>query len=224
MPAKLKGSATIKVPENAKPGDEITLEDVTFIADQDDFDRSVRDRLKQQQKKHDEEANSLREKISELETKASGPDASAETKKLQEQLTAMAAKQAERDLQDRIQEKLAQKGLADLPKAYRGLIKAKPDASDEELEAQIDEASAEFTSLKTSLSATEQQATPPAKPSFGAQGAGGSRDSQKKIDMLRDKVRTTRPDLERHLTGLSDEMALDVMTTWDAQGHLKPKQ
>lgn len=220
MPAKLKGSATIKIPEGAKPGDEITVEDVTFIADQDDFDRSVRDRLKQQQKKHDEEKQGLEAKITELESK-NAPEPSQELKQLKDRLAEMDAKQAQRDLQDRVTAELEKQGLVDLPKAYRSLINAKPDASDEELAAMVKEAGDEFTALRTKLAPEAPVA--PAKPSFGAPGSGGSKDQQKKIDSLRSKVQANRPDLMRHLTGLSDEMALDVMQTWDTQGDLKPK-
>lgn len=216
MPAQLKGSAKIKLETDYKAGDEIDVKDIVFEADQADFERSLRERLAQQKRQHEQEKQTLEKQIEDLKSGAPKPDEQTLIK-----LTRLENELAQTKLQGRIDGMLKKKELADLPDAYRATIQLKPDASDEELEAAVAAAGAAFTELKTKLGGSTTEPKKPAN--FGNPSTGGSRDPKDKGEELKDKVKRYRPDLHKMLEPMEPEQQLEVMQSWADQGLLKPK-
>lgn len=216
MPAQLKGSAKIKLEADYKAGEEIEVKDITFEADQTDFERSLRDRLAQQKRQHEQEKQDLVKQIDELKSGAPKPDEQTLLK-----LTRLENELAQNKLQIRIDNALKKKELLDLPEAFRGAIKLKPDASDEDVEAAVAAVAEDFNQLKTKLGGGAPE---PKKPNLGNPGTGGSKDPKDKADDLKDKVKRFRPDLHKMLESMDAEQQLEVMQSWNDQGLLKPKQ
>lgn len=214
MPAQLKGSAKIKLETDYKAGDEIEVKDITFEADQSDFERSLRDRLAQQKRQHEQEKQDLTKQIEDLKSGAPKPDEQTMIK-----LNRLENELAQSKLQSRIDGALKKKELLDLPDAYRSAIKLKPDASDEELEAAVAAVAEDFNQLKTKLGGTTEKKTV----NLGNSGNGGSKDTKDKAEDLKDKIKRFRPDLHKMLESVDPEQQLEVMQSWSDQGLLKPK-
>ena len=231
MPAELKGSTKFKVPEGAKPGDEIELKDVVFIANQDDFDRSLRTRLEQQQRKHDTEKADMQGQLDEANKKASGtqaaPDAATAKalEKLAKQNGDLQERLAKNETRSRIEAAVAAAGLTKMPKVYRASLDSlKVDASDSEINDAVAALVAD-PDLKKILTAPATIQQPAISGPTGRRGAGGSTDAQKKLDALRDKMQRNRPELAASLDTVNDEAAqIEILESWDAQKQLEPKK
>lgn len=218
MVASLKGNAKIVIPENAKPGEEIEVQGITFDADQADFERALRGRLDQAKRQAEAEKAELTKTIEELKGNAPKPD-----EQLKLQVERLSNELSSAKLERRIEAQLKAANLADLPDAYRATIRVKPDASDEDLAAAVEAAGKSFLDLKTSLGGNAE-GEPKKKPTIGNPGNGGSGDPKNKLETLRDKVKKNRPDLIKHLDGISPEQQQEVMDSWEAQGVLSPKK
>lgn len=213
MGANLKGTAKIKLEADYKAGDEVELKDITFEADQTDFERALRGRLDQAKRQGETEKADLQKQIDEL--KGTKPD-----EQLKLQVERLNNELQQTKLQTRIDGQLKKAGLVDLPDAYRSTIRLKVDANDEEVAAEIDRAGKEFQALKESLGAGKEQ-----KPNnVGERGNGGSGDKKPKLETLRDKVKSVRPDLIKHIDGIAPEQQQEVMESWESQGILNPKK
>lgn len=221
MPAILKGKAKYKIPENAKPGDEVEISGHDFEADQEDFERALAGRLAQQKRQFDAKEQELTKKLAELEEKGGNLEGE---KKLKAQLDALQAKLADSELKSRIDSQLKAAGLSDLPDEFRpGRLKA--DASDEDVAEAVKAAGDRFAKLKESLGVKQstEEDTPKSK-TLGQRGAGGSGDKKAKVEAMRDKVKRVKPSLLPMLEGMSDEQQQDIMASWDDQGLLNSPQ
>lgn len=218
MVASLKGNAKITIPENAKPGDEVEVQGITFDADQADFERALRGRLDQAKRQAEAEKAELTKTIEELKGNAPKPD-----EQLKLQVERLSNELSSAKLERRIEAQLKAANMADLPDAYRATIRVKPDASDEDLAAAVEAAGKSFLDLKTSLGGNAE-GEPKKKPTIGNPGNGGSGDPKNKLEALRDKVKKNRPDLIKHLDGIAPEQQQEVMDSWEAQGVLSPKK
>lgn len=219
MAASLKGNAKVVIPENAKPGDEIEVQGITFEADQADFERALRGRLDQAKRQAETEKAELTRTIEELKGNAPKPD-----EQLKLQVERLSSELSSAKLERRIEAQLKATNLVDLPDAYRATIRVKPDASDEDLAAAVEAAGKSFLDLKTSLGGNAE-GEPKKKPNnLGNPGNGGSGDPKNKLETLRDKVKKVRPDLIKHLDGVTPDQQQEIMDSWESQGVLSPKK
>lgn len=217
MGATLKGTTKVKLEQDYKAGDEVELKDISFEADQTDFERALRGRLDQAKRQHEASVSDLTKQIEDLKNGAPKPD---EALKLQ--VDRLSNELANAKLQTKIDAQLKKAGLSDLPDAYRGTIRLKADASDDDVQAEVDRAGKEFAALKESLGGDKSEPKP--KPNIGNPGNGGSGDPKNKMDTMRDKVKRNRPDLIKHLDGIAPEQQAEVMESWESQGILTPKK
>lgn len=214
MAATLKGTAKVKLEADYKAGDEVELKDITFEADQTDFERALRSRLDQAKRQHESDKAELVKTIDELKSKELKPD-----EQLKLQVERLSSELSATKLERRIEAQLKAAKLSDLPDAYRATIRVKPEASDEELAAAVAAAGQSFAALRESLGIKGE---PEPKTNLGAGGNGGSGDPKKKVDALRDKVKRYKPELIKHIDGIAPEQQQEVMESWDAQGILAP--
>lgn len=227
MPAVLKGNAKVKLEKDYKAGEEVELAGVSFEADQDDFERMLRGRLDQQQRKHDTEKADLTTKL-EAATKAApaekGSEPSAEVKALQDKLAALEASSVQTALNLRLDNALAQAGLK-LPKELRSSLKLKADATDEDIDAAVKQGTERLKALKAEMGVKEgEEAEETAAPTpIGRTGSAGSRDKNtQRLGDLEEKAKRFRPNDAAMLAGMDNESRLEVLKDWEAQGLLVP--
>ncbi len=230
MAAILKGLLKkFKVPENAKPGDEIEVSG-EFEADQDDYEQSLDKRLKSERKKAEDLQKQLEKANKDLEAekkKSTGtPEPSnAANQAILDRLDAQ-EKQAKRDRQEAKLQRILDQKAKDLPDAMRRTINVPDDADDETIEAAVERVNKEFEKLKLDLGVKKQ------KPNVGtgAQGSGsGSTEEEAEkatVAGLLKKANTNRPDLIDVLNNSAEnekDMGL-VLKDWDSKGLLDPKK
>ena len=121
MVASLKGNAKITIPENAKPGEEIEVQGITFDADQADFERALRGRLDQAKRQAETEKAELTKTIEELKGNAPKPD-----EQLKLQVERLSNELSSAKLERRIEAQLKAANMADLPDALRNLLAPLP--------------------------------------------------------------------------------------------------
>ncbi len=220
MPALLKGKMKWKVPENAKPGDEVEVEG-TFEADQSDYDGSLRARLDQQKRQLEASFEPERKELTELKAKGT-PAPQATDTKTTERLQQLERELAQSKLDKKVDEALKKAGLVSIPKVYRDSIRLDPAATDAEVEAAA-KALADDPDLKK-LTTTPEPETKPAKPGTGGRGGQGSGDPKDKLATLSEKARTNAPQLHKMLLDMGPDEQKDVLESWESQGVLNPPQ
>ncbi len=228
MPAILKGTAKITIPADAKPGDEIEVKGVSFEADQDDYERSLRQRLDQQKRQHTLDIEAKETQIKELKAKlpveGAGNNAPVPDPAVANKIAALEKDLAESKLQQRIDAQLKKSGLAEIPTVFRNSLKLAANASDAEVEDAV-KALSEDGDLKK-LMAKDTTTEDPKKPRNPTPrpGGGGSQDPKDKISTLAEKARLNAPQYHAMLAGMEAEQQLEVLESWDAQGVLSPKK
>lgn len=221
MPAILKGTASITVPADAKPGDVIEVKGVEFTADQEDYDRALAARLAQQKRQHQKEVEELdrlhKEELEKLKGDGKPAPDNAALKKLEEETLALKNKLAATELKTKVDAALAAAGLEKAPAVYRNSLNLKADATDEDI-AEAVKKLADDADLKKLLGET---VTPP-KPVGNRGGSGsGDRDDNKTGALLL-KAQRNQPQLYQMLVGMPPDEQKTTLADWEAQGSLEP--
>ncbi len=220
MALQLQGTAKVKVPEDAKPGDEIEVT-TEFSAEQGPVDRLIADRIARDRKEDQAKLKELEAKLKDKEGKE------GESAVLQNQLTQLNEKLAASELLRRVDEALRAAGAADLEAEFRGSIRV----------AATDDDGAIADAVKAAVKRKEEfvkkygggtTKIEDGKGGTGILGAGGSPDNTpegKKLADLVGLVKRMNPGLMTYIDRAADAPAkIKLMESYKAQGLLEPKK
>jgi hypothetical protein len=218
MALELDGKAKIKIPETAKPGDEIEVS-TKFTAEQGPVDRIVTERLERAQKED-------KAKITELENKLKGTATDSEkATQLQAQINELTAKNQAAENQARIEKALRKADASNLEDEFRAGITVDAKDDDGQVEEKIKAAIKkrdEFLKkhgIKKSAAGNDQI--------IGRVGSGGSTDddpADKVHADLVDLMEKNNPGLKLYVDRAGDKAAqTKLLQNYKAQGLLNPK-
>lgn len=241
MGAKIKGSIKVKAEKDFKKGDEIELSDVTFDADQEDFEAALEPRLKRERKKiseAEERAEKAEKALADAE-KAGKEKGGEVDSKTAERLEKLEAENKSLQLKMKVESAIKKAGV-ELPEQFRNAISLKPNASDDAIEEAVKDQVKAFNDLKKSLGAPEKAQTEEEKAAakaaeaakkpgngLGNQGQGDPPQTpQQKQDLerLMNLARQFVPGQLTNLENLDDAGKLDVLSSWEANKMFEAKK
>ncbi len=217
MALLLSGTAKVKVPEGAKPGDEITVKQ-EFEADQGPVDQIVASRLERDRKEDKAKIQDLEKKISDLAGEEG--KTAAQEKRLKDLETELANSKT----QEKIDKALRKAGAADLEDEFRTGIKVSSSDDDGDVEKAVKSA---IERRKEFLKKHGAKAKEEGGVQTGRTGSGGSEDVEaedKQFADLMALVKRNKPGLELYVNREgSKEKKIKLMQAYKAKGLLEPK-
>ncbi len=218
MALLLNGTAKVKVPEGAKPGDEIEVK-TEFSAEQGPIDQLVASRLERDRKEDKAKIQTLETKISEL----AGTE--GKTAAQEKRLADLESELAESKKNEKVDKALRKAGAADLEDEFRTGIKVSSTDDDAAIDAAVKDAvkrREDFLKKHGGKVKPSEEGVASGRP-----GSGGSLDEEaedKKHSDLLALVKRNKPGLLVYIERAgSKEDKTKLMQKYKAQGLLEPK-